>query len=178
MPRAGLGWPGRRNFDLNSATVMRDLYRLVTMVLADRELSTLAETEHEALARLRMQFIEDELVHLLIGSAVTNRLREEHMRALREDPAEGFQPLVHDCGLLKLDVTVDCEIALTFREACNKIIHAEEITTETEQGEAYAFPVMPRHIVLRGHRGQEAWEAHLDLVEYVRASVRNFGDLG
>jgi hypothetical protein len=26
--------------------------------------------------------------------------------------------------------------------------------------------------------GQQAWEAHLDLVEYARASVRNFGDLG
>ena len=178
MARAQLGWPGQRNFVLNSATVLRDVYRLLTMVLADRELSVLARERGEPLARLRDQFVDDEFIHLLIATAVTNRARDDHMRGLRQDQNAGFQQLVHVCGRLKADVTANGQIELDFREACNKILHAEEISTEPEDGDAYTFPIIPRHAVLRGHLGQQAWEAHLDLVEYARASVRNFGDLG
>ena len=65
---------------LNAATVLRDLYRLVSMVMADSVLMDAAAGNDDPLIRLRDQFLEDELVHLMVGTAVTNRIQEEHSR--------------------------------------------------------------------------------------------------
>jgi hypothetical protein len=169
-------WEGRHNFQLNSATVLRDLYRLISMVVADHAILQGSEGQDDPLLRLRDQFLEDEFVHLLVGTAVTNRIQEEHMRGLRNDPGEpGFRPLVHECGSLQPDVRRDQRIALSFREACNKIIHAIHIVAETAGDPAHN--AMPSTVTLRGSLGDAAWIAHLDIIEYVRASVRNFEDL-
>ena len=127
-------WEGRHNFQLNSATVLRDLYRLISMVVADHGIIQESEGQDDPLLRLRDQFLEDEFVHLLVGTAVTNRIQEEHMRGLRNAPGElGFRPLVHECGSLQPDVRREGRIGLGFREACNKIIHAVQIIAENSR---------------------------------------------
>jgi hypothetical protein len=166
---------GHHNYELNSATILRDVYRLLAMVVADQTIAMLATDADDPLARLRNQFIEDELVHLLIGTAVVNRSQDDHMRELRADEGEfSFQPANFDCGILQPNILEDVEVPLSFREACNKIIHAVQIAAEGEDREGAAFSIMPPGIVLRGHQNKKAWSARLSLIEYARASVKNF----
>jgi hypothetical protein len=167
-------WEGRHNYQLNSATVLRDLYRLVSMVMADQGLlNSAAGRDDDPLIALRDQFLEDEFVHLLVGTAVPNRIQLDHMSGPRADSAElSFRPVEYQCGILRPDGSADREIPLTFREACNKIVHAMRIVAETAGNPD--FSPIGDTVILRGERRDEAWVAHLNIVEYVRASVRNF----
>jgi len=83
-------------------------------------------------------------------------------------------------GSLIEDITNDepKELALRFREACNKIIHADHITAEIEQVEGAVYPVLPRTLVLRGRQGKRSWQASLNVPEYVRATLKNFRIFG
>jgi hypothetical protein len=163
---------GRRNYRLNGSTMGRDLYRLVSIVIGDEPLVHLASDSSDPLRRLRDQYIEDELVHLLVGTATMNRIQEEHMRSFRNDPDEfSFPALTHTCGLLQPNIENDATIPLTLREACNKIIHADMISAE-DRGDS-----LPIGLTLRGALGSRAWIARLNLVEYVRASMQNFDGL-
>ena len=169
-------WQGQRNFQLNAQTVLRDLYRLLTMVLADGNLTENFNGADDPLQRLRDQYLEDEFVHLLVGTAITNRIQEEHMREFREDIGElAFAPLVHECGTLRANVENAEETTLTLREACNKIVHAVHMIAETA-GDPGNHP-LSEFVILRGQLGDAAWLARLNVIEYVRASVMNFNDL-
>ena len=131
-------WRGRHNFVLNSETVLRDAYRLLSLVLGDQIISATCEDERDPLAQLHDQFIEDELVQLLISTAVMNRTQDEHMSGPRNDENElSFSPIVHHCGTLNANLMAEDVVTkpLTLREACNKIIHAEHITAETAEGD-------------------------------------------
>lgn len=168
-------WHGRHNYSLNRATVLRDLYRFVSMVAADRDLMRSATGRDDPLLALRAQFLQDEFVHLLVGTAVPNRIQLEHMRDLRADPSElDFRTPEHVCGILRPDMLREREVPLTFREACNKIVHAMHIVVETAGDPDFYFS--SNVVVLRGEWRDEAWIAHLRILDYVRASVRNFED--
>lgn len=170
-----LGWDGRHNYQLNSDTVRRDLYRLLCLILADRSIVREAQAlERDPLMMLRDQFVEDELVHLIIGTAVANRIHLEHMQGLRRDAGElAFRPVDANCGLLQPDVLQDGTVPLSFREACNKIIHAQHITVERD-GELEDVLTLPSVLVIRGERYGVAWQCWLNIIDYIRASLRNF----
>ncbi len=167
-------WEGRRNYHLNSATVLQDVYRLLSIVMGDQAVMRASEPG-DRVRTLRNRFIEDEFVHLLISTAVANRTQLEHMAGPRNDPDElSFSPLEQDCGRLQQNVDAITRVPLNFREACNKIIHAESITAQTS-GEPEHTPVGTT-VALRGRSGKKTWLAHLDVVDYARGSVRNFED--
>lgn len=172
-------WRGRHSFELNSSTVLRDAYRLLSLVLADEAIAIMCEDERDDLAQLRDQFIEDELIHLLISTAVMNRTQDDHMGGPRNDASElSFRPVDQICGVLQENVAEsDEEQPLTFREACNKIIHATMITAETEEIEGHAYRVLPPSVILRGMRGRAPWQAYLNIPNYARATWQNFHDL-
>ncbi|WP_374307390.1 hypothetical protein [Dongia sp.] len=166
---------GRHNYELNSATVLRDAYRLIGLALADSCIARECQNLDDPLFRLREQFLEDELIHLLIGTAVANRLHDDHMWDLRNDPDElGFLPVVRDCGSLQPDILEEAVIPLGFREACNKVIHAIQITAEPQQMDGAAFDHLPVVLVLRGTQNGRGWQAHLNLLEFIRATSENF----
>ena len=168
---------GSHNYDLNSAVALRDVYRLLAQVLADVQIAREANDGDDPLAKLRERFVEEEIVHLLIGTAVINRARLDHMAQVRSDPGTGLLPVDHECGSFQPDITADNEVALSFREACNKIIHAKHITCEPTGDEDDAFPSLQSVWTLRGNHRDSAWQAHLFLPDYVRASVINFSDV-
>lgn len=164
----------RRNYELNTETIKRDLYRLATLVFADKPISIEAHDTDDPLAKLREQFVEEELLHLLIGTAVTNRIIGEHLLELRADSAElSFPQFNQDCGLLKKNIQSQSEESLTLREAANKIIHATEIKAAPQEIEDGAFSILPRLFTLRGNLNSNHWEAKLDLYKYLRASAAN-----
>ncbi|MBB3394248.1 hypothetical protein [Rhizobium sp. BK060] len=173
-------WSGRHNYSLNSDTVLRDVYRLLNVVMADEAIARLATARGDVLVDLRDQFVEDELVHLLISTAIMNRSHDDHMDGPRNDAAElSFAPVALACGRLVTDVggTKEDDIELTFREACNKIIHAEHITVETQKAKNAAFQFLPTTVQLRGTLRKKPWVAFVDVPNYVRATLMNFRDL-
>lgn len=170
-------WKGRHNYQINSATVLRDAYRLLCLVMAEERIAKLSDSERDPLAELRDQFVEDELVHLLISTAIMNRAQDDHMSGPRHDAAElSFAPPEHECGSLvnNVEEASKAGVPLNFREACNKIIHADHITAEIEQIEDAAYEILPLALVLRGRHGKNAWQASLNVPEYVRGTFKNF----
>jgi len=157
--------PGYR---LNSATILRDLHRLLSVFLAYSPIRALAEGEHDPLRELQEQFTEDEIVHHLVSTAIMNRLHMEHMRKLRESPDEvSFNPVEAVCGELYPEADKDEKVSLEFREACNKIIHAESVEI---------FDPDKPALRLHGRLGNKEWMAFVEVIAYVRASVTNFED--
>ncbi len=129
----------------------------------------------EPLYRLRSQFIEDELVHQLLSSAISNRTQIEHLADRRAANAgKGFQPRTYWCGSLQQDIDKKDRCDLNFHEACHKIIHATNIVAQTP-GNPEITPIT-MELTLRGTKSGKAWVAHLDLLAYIRGTVENFGD--
>lgn len=101
----------------------------------------------------------------MLQSAIAIRLLDD------EDEAELEERDPFICGLLN---EKDQEKALTLREACNKIIHANQINFDkkfrsepTEEG-AYYLPVAH----LYGKKFNKSWKATIDLREFVNAGAR------
>lgn len=118
--------------------------------------------------KLQERFTEDEIVHQLVSTAIMNRLQMEHMRNLRENPDEiSFNALDSFCGKLYPEACNKENILLNFREACNKIIHAESVEIFDKDK-----PVLR----LNGWFREKEWMAFVEVIDYVRASVTNFED--
>src|SRR6056297_1329529 len=113
---------------LNSEIVFRDTYRLLCLFMADKAIFEMtpqgqqvwggSQRSEEPLFRLRHQFVEDEINHTLINLAICNRTHMELM-----DEQHGREHPASVCGKLIENTHEETVKDLTFREACNKIIH-------------------------------------------------------
>ncbi|MCW1411070.1 hypothetical protein OLZ32_22115 [Rhizobium sp. 1AS11] len=160
---------GRNNFELNAAIALRDVYRLFLLFAGDERIFDLAGADRKDPLRLmRNDLFVDEIIHLLIGTAIANRIQLEHTGAA--DEARKIADAA--CGELQPDVLEDKgSQKLSFREACNKIVHAIHIVPDC--GNPAENP-LTSEVKLRGHKGKQAWVAYLNIPQYVRASVLNF----
>lgn len=172
-------WIGRHNYVINADNVLRDVYRLLSLVMGDRAIALLPEDDHHLLVGLRDQFVEHELVHLLIGTAVMNRSHDDHMSGPRRDEDElSFAPVTLICGTLTTEGRTGAVTEhLLLREACNKIIHADEIRVDAETVENAAFPVLPHDVILIGRAYGRPWQTVLNVPNYVLATIMNFRDI-
>lgn len=157
------------NFQLNGVLIRRDLYRLACLIASDQVLFDLAATTNDELLALRNEFVFDEITHLLISIAAANRIQFDF--TMDTSPKRKNHAL-SDCGRL-LDLNSGKEKPLTFREACNKIIHAVHIVPEA--GGDPAHNPIGDHFILRGSLNEKSWQAFLHVGDYIRFSVANFG---
>src|SRR5262245_34090722 len=172
------GLTGHHNYELNAGTVLRDLYRLLCILASERHLLRVIKRKGDPLLSLRARFVEDEIVHLLVQTAVMNRLQLEHLAQSRDGSKEPHTPIDQQaCGDLQDDVLQDHVRILSFREACNKIVHAKQIAAARDAPTRDVFDRMPEGLILRGSKDGKAWQAHLSIYEYIRASVLNFESL-
>ncbi|TCQ16399.1 hypothetical protein C8J33_11630 [Rhizobium sp. PP-CC-3G-465] len=164
---------GRNNFELSASIASRDIYRLFLAFAGDERIFNLAGEDHaDPLRKMRDGFFVDEITHLLIGTAIANWIQLEHTEGLRSasDPALNVTSV--SCGELTPDVTNDeASLPLTFKEACNKIVHAIHIVPDCSDP---AENPLTSEVKLRGHKGKKAWVVYLNIPQYVRASVMNF----
>jgi hypothetical protein len=146
------------------AAEARDLevYQLLCEVAASPRIARLA-ARLPRLERLRTVFEPSEVSRRLIAVAVTCRsVMEVESRA---------KPVLrvskHVVGRLIPDIDKrSVKAQLTFREACNKIIHAEGVTLyETLKGD----PVRSS-ISLLGFKGKACWQADVDILEFLNAA--------
>lgn len=135
---------------IDVAGLRRDLYRLVVLLLADESVAEvgafrdLADAHHEV-----------EVNRLLIWVAIAVR------QLLDLDSARAGQ----SCGQLWPDLRRDASRDLTFRDACNKIIHAVEITPYDLGDDPGTIPERARYdgkITIRGRREGKITRAVVD----------------
>ena len=148
----GAGYPiAAEAFDL-------ELYQLACTFAASRELARLA-SDHPGLGRLSRVFQQSEAARRLVAAA-----------AMIRSAMDTWSSAAHS----RLDATVgelvlhphNCEQAATlnFREACNKILHADSIELLDQQSDS---DVLKYDIVLEGRKGQEEWRALLSVTKFV-----------
>lgn len=107
--------------NINVVSLREDIYRLVCMLLADEKVSA-RPLFQEAAADIH----EWEVNRLLIWTAIAVRQLLEINHTDEE----------HPCGILWNDFPNGTKETLTFRKACDKLIHANEII-------AYPIPYDP-----------------------------------
>ena len=142
-----------RGYPIAAEALDLELYRLLSLIAASRAIHR-SRRQWPALDRLRNAFEPCELSLRLISVAVAVR---NLMDTSLIGPAHAQAPV----GLL----TRNCsgrqdQSDLTFREACNKIIHADEVELYSGAGNG-SRPVQPR-IRLHGARRRETWVAQVD----------------
>jgi hypothetical protein len=170
---------------LNREIVFKDAYRLFCLFMADKAIFDMtpedqqvwggSQRSEEPLFRLRHQYIEDEVNHTLINLAICNRT---HMERMRERPEIDFSSAV--CGKWIKDVDAEeGEENLSFREACNKIIHANKFAATFLKDDTVAsflgeMEPMHHEIWLFGKYVGKYWKADLDVLAFLRATAENF----
>ena len=162
------------DYEFDHETVLRDAYRLLCLVMADRAIADF--TDKDNLLLLHNRFANYELLHTVIQLAVMNRIQLDNMEPLRSDPSElSFESIERKCGDLIEDVEANNDkICLTFRGACNKIIHARKVKVTPDENGDRVFPVRESTLILRGTLNQKAWQVNLDILEFLCGTFDNF----
>ena len=140
-----------------------ELFGLLSAFAGSPELSRLSES-YPGVANLRVTFDRSEAARrlLVVGAMVRNALDTWASRSSRTTDAVGD---------LIADILRPTERGtLTLREACNKILHADEIDLDEHSGEAPG--ALSRQVRMYGRRGDQAWEAHLDVIAFVESACR------
>lgn len=144
-----------------------DLYRLLCMVTASREVASHGLTS-PAIAMMQGGFFKSEVTRILISCAAG-------LRILFDQRPQGPMNEQRDCGKLFPNWATDpakVEV-LTLREACNKIIHATDIRFDVVIPDAAINPdeegahYLPR-LYLYGSKGRNDWRAELSLIDFAR----------
>lgn len=161
----------RQGHLFDPAVVRRELWQLLLIFLADRPLMALVEKEArggQTLDGLHNEFCEDEITRILMNSAITLRVLD--------DRDSGTLQRVEPCGELQTRGQTE---ALTFREACNKIVHATRVNFDIERldGRPLDRPsteptFMNPKIYLYGVRQGAEWRAMLDVIAYVHGAIQ------
>lgn len=168
---------------LNNETVLKDAHRLLCILKANTGIFQMTpKTEYryggsrpsaEPLFRLHHQFLDDEFNHLLISLAICNR---SHMDWRSSEHGREYPE--KDCGVLRKSVNETEEVPLTFRESCNKIIHAERINfiysdSQNVSVASWVQPIEETVVLFGTHFGKE-WEARLEVLNFLRGTIVNF----
>jgi hypothetical protein len=147
----------------NVSNVLLDIYRLLAIFMATEAICELEVPQSYGNDPLQQfdDFRSDEITRILLTVAATVRVIDDRESRL-------FDFLSLDCGSLTPDVANPGEsIALTIREACNKILHARQIDCEQIPAANGRFFLQSK-IRLTGDHQRHAWHASLDVVQFCR----------
>ena len=147
--------------ELSASEMVRELYQLLTIFLADEKLVAAFETDmtvrssrEDPLAPLRFAVIEPTVTKLLVESAAKNRWRadmEIDANQGRPNPQNG--PWSVTVGRFRIEGG-DWS-ALRLRESCNKIIHADDIQPNCISAEGQ-LPHLTGLITTSGRLGKKS----------------------
>jgi hypothetical protein len=139
---------------INEEHFRLELFKLMFYTLGDEVYCQLAKQNPDcSFADLHSDFYLDEIISLLISTAVKGRIYDETHSFI-------FDSLGGECGILQLESGGTTK--LTLRTAFNKILHAKQHIWERDDDLA------SRHGVhLYGSYKGERWFARLDIPKYV-----------
>ena len=145
-----------------------DVYRLLSHCLASEAIAAIEDgSSQRPLSAFVTASERAEISRLLVQIAAYFRVKSddgswEHGFWLHKN-SKGV-------GELNEDVSQTTSIPLDFREACNKIIHAQQVHFDGEShpttGVQYLNPV----VHLYGTKGRKKWKATLDITQFCRAA--------
>jgi hypothetical protein len=190
MPWKGLLPPGyntsgadwkRSVHELSAATMIQELFQLMTIFKADRDLvstfeknMTVRSSREDPIFNLRLAVIEPMVTKLLVDSAARNRWRadmEIDTNRRQGHPKPDLGPWSVRVGRFRGEGRRNWK-DLSLRECCNKIIHADDIQPDFESANGQE-PHLTGTVRTTGSQGGKYWEAEIDVTNYVRASLFN-----
>ncbi len=123
-----------------------------------------------ALQLLAEEVQESEIVSSLLNAAMRIRLLDEQLWEKSDEIKRRFACIT---GLLWQPETAPHPIDLSTREACSKIVHADDICFFVDDSKYNADGATPRfllpRVALYGNRGRISWRAELSVNEFVEA---------
>ena len=161
---------------LSASEMIQELFQLLSIFNGDEKTvasfeqrMTVVSSREDPIFTLRLTAIEPMVTKLLVDTAARNRWRaDSEIDANREvgRPNANSGPWSVQVGTIRFE-SEDWQ-ALTLRESCNKIIHAEDIQPEFSKG---SLPYLTGLIRTSGRLSKRRWRTEIDLTNYVRASI-------
>lgn len=164
---------------LSGQTVLK-IYQLYSMFLAERSLVQQSLKDAKAkpvdtiprLEQVRNELFQTTASYLLLEIAISMRVLDDQFLGMSDN--------LPTCGILRPDVCAR-EKPLTFREACNKIIHgqrhqfqqehqmSDSAKYRTERAPLFVYKPL---VVYAGEKGQQKWDAYLEVIPFCDAAAR------
>ena len=140
-------------------TVRRDLYLVMSLLLADKEVGKVPNVTFWT-----QTFHENEVRRLLLWVATAMR----GLVDLLEERKDTFSK--QNCGEYWADFPKSSEHLLTFRQACNSVIHAKEILPyrASKLDNKKVKQVYIDRITVRDTNKGKTTRAQLDIIKFVR----------
>lgn len=123
------------SYALDRDSIKLDVYRLVCMFHANKEIARRSDPTHEypdAAARLERTFFPREMSRLLLSIAIGLRTLDDQMNQLPDDAPE----LIKYVAARNRANRYHCMMFdnMPLREVCNKIVHANVVEPHTKEG--------------------------------------------
>jgi hypothetical protein len=145
-----------------------EIYRLITLLEASPELAKFegSDSDKRQLDFLRRLFEFSEISRIVVSLAAI------HRTALNADPR--YYAAVHKAALQRGVGTLIADQTkpqkqkpLDFREACNKVLHADQVDPETDP----ASGALTGRLILLGELNEKEWCVELDLRAYALTAL-------
>lgn len=168
------GFFPKQGYSVEAGTFTLDLYRLVCMFLADRQIAKHTVT-FRSIDVLQEKYFKTEVTRILTSCATGIRILFDNRPTFRGVPDRS------DCGKLYPNWANDQSTfeVLTIREACNKIIHATDIRFDVvipdrqnnpDQEGTYHQP----SLYLYGSKNRNNWRAELSILDFTKWGTAAF----
>lgn len=159
-------------YPLEPSHLNLDVYRLLLPFAASHTLRDLSGgNDSDPINQMREQFEQSEACRLLLTVAVTMRNSVE-----KRCNSLVTKTLGATVGTLVADIENPTDSALSFLEACHKIIHATDISFLDPATEGEGLAPLSTQIKLSGEKPVKnktiEWEATLDVAEFARQAYR------
>lgn len=150
---------GRRGYVVDYKYIYKDLFYLLSIFLADERISKEIKGPDDPL--LKILSTEEDITSILIRSAAIARIiiNQKKIKINEKNSVVGNLEQHGKIGVLSL------------REACNKIIHADNVLFEVVEIKKGLFAREPG-IMLVGKKNGEKWEAEIDILEFIRKYIK------
>lgn len=145
---------------ISSDEFEKDIYWLISIFHASKSLSKVSRE----IMDVKSLWQESEAVRLLLNIAVVVRNK---LDTKKNFDLKGYQDEV---GILEVTGSGSSK-SLTFREACNKIIHSKRVTFLYETEPAYAGDPLQHIFVVRGDLGKKEWIATIDINKFTTLAL-------
>lgn len=145
---------------INMLTLRRDLYFVLSLLLADKNVAEVPDV-----VVWTKTFHEDEVRRLMLWIATAMRGLLDLLDREKDDFSNRY------CGEYWADLENDTETALTFRQACNSVIHAKEILpyrVPPPASEGTIKQIYSDRITIRSTHGKKKTHALLDIMKFVQ----------
>jgi hypothetical protein len=165
MPELDLHSRSCSGYPFESPHLDVEIYRLITTVAASRVFAEGVEDEHDGLKWEWYKRIElPEVSRLLVSISAIARNSIDADRG-----ADGAQSLEADTpvGILVPNTDYpDRQEGLEFRNACNKILHADQINPGVEDSSRGLMSALEPRVYLYGEYRGSKWRASVDIYDF------------